>query len=137
MLVGALALFAGCGREQTAKRSGAELESRSPAAGRSDQRFPELLNVRPIHTGPRTYDFMVMVSSPYDSPERYADGWRVLTVEGSVLGVKRLAHPHPHEQPFWRRQTRVRVPTGVRRVQLEGHDSRNGFGGKRLAVTLP
>jgi hypothetical protein len=80
---------------------------------------------------------MVMVSSPYDSPRRFADGWRVLTADGAVVAEQRVAHRHPDEQPFWRRQSGVRVPRGVRRVVFEGRDSRNGYGGRRLTVTLP
>lgn len=93
--------------------------------------------MRPLRTGARTYDFMVLVSSPHDSPERYADGWRVLASGGRMLGVRELAHPHAGERPFWRRQTGVRIPPEVRRVQIEAGDSRYGYGGTRLNVTLP
>jgi hypothetical protein len=136
-LASPLAALGACGKgepERTGDRSAREARSASMPGG---QRFPELLNVRPVRTGPRRYDFMVMVSSPYDSPRRYADGWRVLALDGRILGVKRLAHSHPDEQPFWRRHSGVEVPRGARRVLFEGHDSRNGYGGERLTVTLP
>lgn len=93
--------------------------------------------MRPVRTGPRTYDFLVLVSSPYDSPGRYADGWRVLGSGGRVLGVRDLARPDGGERPFWRRQAGVRIPPEVRRVQIEARDSRYGYGGARLDVTLP
>jgi hypothetical protein len=132
-----LAPFGACGGERVERASQRPAdEGRRPAAVRS-QRFPELLNVRPVRVGPRRYDFMVMVSSPYDSWRRFANGWRVLTAGGAVLAEQRLGRPHPDEQPFWRRQSGVRVPRTVRTVVFEGRDSRNGFGGRRLTVTLP
>jgi hypothetical protein len=127
------------GAQEQRQRSRAELETRAtaPDPRAAGQRFPELLNVRPVRTGPRTYDFMVMVSAPYDSPQRYASGWRVLTPDGRELAVHRLGRSHEREQPFWRRQSDVRVPKGVQRVQLEASDSRNGYGGRRLTLALP
>jgi hypothetical protein len=114
-----LAPFGACGGERVERASQRPAdEGRRPAAVRS-QRFPELLNVRPVRVGPRRY------------------GWRVLTAGGAVLAEQRLGRPHPDEQPFWRRQSGVRVPRSVRTVVFEGRDSRNGFGGRRLTVTLP
>jgi len=101
------------------------------------ERFPTLENVHPIRTAPATYDFLVMLRTPYASPSRYAAGWRMLTPGGEVIAVKRLARPYLGHGSFWRRQGGVRVPRSARRVQFEGRDSRNGYGGGRLTVTLP
>jgi hypothetical protein len=126
-----------CGNAGPESREGRTNADARFAASLRTQRFPELLNVRPQRSARDAYDFMVLMGSPYDSPRRYADGWRVLSLRGQTLGEKRLARPHSGEQPFWRRQSGVRVPVGTRQVQLEGHDSRNGYGGRRLTVTLP
>lgn len=117
------------GAPKTAKREALE-------SGRADYRFPSIRAVEPIRVRDGVYDFRVTVSSPYDSPERYANGWRVLSTDGAVLGEKRLGHDHADEQPFTRKQAGVQVPDGVRVVLVEGHDQRNGYGGRRARVRL-
>jgi hypothetical protein len=129
------ALGAACGegaRQATDRAAGAARAEMSVG-----ERYPTLENVRPIPTAPRTYDFMVMQRAPYATPSRYAAGWRVLAPNGDTLAVKRLTRPYLGGGSFWRRQVGVRVPRGVRRVQLGARDSRNGYGGRRLTVTLP
>ncbi|MDX1824043.1 MAG: hypothetical protein R3354_04960, partial [Thiohalomonadales bacterium] len=32
--------------------------------------------------------------------DHYADGWRIVTEDGKVLGHRTLYHPHVNEQPF-------------------------------------
>lgn len=58
------------------------------SAGGSEtaQRHPDILEVDLTRTAPETFSVAVTVSSPYDSPSRYADGWRVLDEDGVVLG---------------------------------------------------
>lgn len=102
-----------------------------------EQRFPELLDVEASETGDGTFDFSVTISSPYDSPARYADGWRVLGENGEVYGEMTLGHDHASEQPFTRTQTGVEIPADVKTVLVEGHDTDNGYGGNRLTVDLP
>lgn len=46
----------------------------------------------------------------------YADGWRVETADGTVLGTRVLHHPHVDEQPFTRSLGDVRIPDGAREV---------------------
>ena len=132
-------LPAACG--ETPEPAGGRAPGRTAGASRAEtslsERFPKLENVRPIRTAPGTYDFLVMLRTPYASPSRYAAGWRVLTPGGEVIAVKRLARPYLGDGSFWRRQAGVRVSRGLRRAQLEARDSRNGYGGRRLTVTLP
>lgn len=77
------------------------------------------------------------VSSPYDSPGRYADGWRVFAPDGTELGVHTLMHDHAGEQPFTRTQTGVDIPAGVDEVTVQGRDQRYGFGGRTATVEVP
>jgi hypothetical protein len=77
------------------------------------------------------------MSSPYDSPERYADGWRILGAGGEVYGEMTLAHDHASEQPFTRTQSGVEIPDGATTVVVEGRDSENGYGGQTRTVDLP
>ncbi len=67
----------------------------------------------------------------------YADGWRVLTEGGDVLGTRDLAHPHVDEQPFSRSLSGVRVPEGTARVLIESSTTATGWGGTRYPLDLP
>ena len=106
-------------------------------AGGADDRFPSVLEVAAEPTGERTFTFAVTISSPYDSPERFADGWRILTPDGETIAEHTLLHDHAAEQPFTREQTDVEVPSGVTEVMVEPRDSENGYGGRKGRVELP
>lgn len=66
------------------------------------------------------------ISPPYDSPDRYADAFRVLAPDGTVLGVRELLHDHANEQPFTRSLDDVEIPDDVDRVTVEGRDLGRG-----------
>ena len=84
-----------------------------------------------------TWNFSVTISSPYDSPERYADAWRVLDPDGNQLAERVLTHDHANEQPFTRSLSGVRIPAGVEKVRVEPRDSRDGYGtGRSIEVRL-
>ena len=102
----------------------------------SEQRYPYVVDVDPERDG-ETFSFAVTISSPYDSPERYADGWRVTDEDGTVYGEHSLAHDHANEQPFTRTQTGVSIPADVDEVIVEGRDQQYGYGGETVTVTLP
>lgn len=99
--------------------------------------FPDVIGVELRPVGDRVFDVAVTISSPYDTPERYADGWRVLDQEGNVLGTHMLLHDHANEQPFTRVQRGLHVPTGIDEVTVEGRDQANGYGGQTLTVAVP
>lgn len=103
----------------------------------SGDRYPDVLAVELRPTGARTFDVAVTISSPYDSPARYADGWRVLDPEGNVLGTHTLLHDHANEQPFTRTQRGLLIPAGVDAVTVEGRDQANGFGGATVTLEVP
>ena len=107
-----------------------------PDTDTTSQRFPDVIAVS-IDGSDGTYDFDVTVSSPYDTPERYADGWRVLAPDGTVLGERPLAHDHADEQPFTRSLTDVEIPAGIRTVMVEARDLENGYGGGTVTEQVP
>ena len=72
-----------------------------PAVG-SEQRFPDVVAVKVRSSGPDVFDFDVTISSPYDTPRRYADGFRVKTHCNQVLGERKLLHDHQDEQDVHR-----------------------------------
>jgi hypothetical protein len=111
----------------------------APAASPADEppAYPDVIGVELRPIGERVYDVAVTISSPYDTPQRYADGWRVLDPDGNVLGQHTLLHDHAAEQPFTRTQRGLHIPEGVSRVTVEGRDLANGFGGATITVDVP
>ncbi len=67
----------------------------------------------------------------------YADGWRVVTEKGEVLGTRTLYHPHVEEQPFTRSLSGVAIPEGTTRVFIEASTNADGWGAARLPLDLP
>ncbi len=134
-------LAAACGDGDQAGRSRTATDgARAPASARSDpasQRYPDIVEVEITPAGEGAFDLAVTMSSPYDSPDRYADGWRVLAPDGSELGIHTLMHDHAGEQPFTRTQTDVEIPADVNEVTVEGRDQRYGFGGRTVTVEVP
>ena len=101
------------------------------------QRFPDVVSVEVSETADNVYRFDVTVSSPYDTPERYADAWRVKGDDGTVYGVRELLHDHAAEQPFTRSLRDVHIPEGTDRVVVEARDLEHGWGGETMTVELP
>jgi len=136
VLVGATAVAA-CGDDDAASGPEPTPTPTPMSVGSSgdEQLFPDILDVVVTPEGD-TFRFDVTVSSPYDTPERYADAWRIVAPDGTELGVRELAHDHAAEQPFTRSLTDVEVPPGVTTVTVEGRDQVNGWGGATVTVTI-
>lgn len=98
--------------------------------------YPDVVDVS-VNGGDGEYGFDVTLSSPYDTPDRYADAWRVVGEDGVVYGVKELTHDHASEQPFTRSLRGVEIPDTVNSVVVEGRDQVYGWGGATVSVTLP
>jgi hypothetical protein len=120
----------------TSDGTGAEAPSAPATAEPGEQRYPDVVDVTVERAG-GTFSFTVTISSPYDSPERYADGWRIVGPDGTVYGEHTLAHDHAGEQPFTRTQTGVQIPAGVPEVTVEARDQQYGYGGTTMTVPLP
>lgn len=108
----------------------------STATDPASQQYPDVLAVEPTSTGD-TWTIAATISSPYDTPQRYADAFRVLAEDGTVLGIRELAHDHAAEQPFTRSLTNVVIPAAVTTITVEGRDQANGWGGDTVTVDLP
>ena len=102
-----------------------------------EQKFPDILEAELTHESGDEYTIAVTVSSPYDTPERYADGWRVMTTDGEVLAEHDLAHDHANEQPFTRSRGPFVIPSDIQEVVVEGHDQANGYGGETVTIAVP
>lgn len=146
----AAALIAGCGdgdddsssaqapaSDPPAQTQSGGATAGTPQAGSESTKFPEIVKAELEPSGD-AYTVSVTVSSPYDSPERYADGWRVLKAgTDEVLGEHMLDHDHADEQPFTRMQSELEIPTDVEQVTIEGRDQDNGYGGETVTIDVP
>ncbi len=108
----------------------------STPGGADEQLYPDVVDASAQRNG-ETWTFSVTVSSPYDSADRYADGWRILAPDGTELGFRLLTHDHANEQPFTRTLDGVRVPDEIDVVTIEGRDLQNGYGGATFELRLP
>ena len=99
---------------------------------------PDVVDAELAPAGDGLYEVSATLCSAYDTPERYADAWRVVTPEGEVLGIRELLHDHAGEQPFTRSLgSPVEVPDGFDTLVIEGRDLANGWGGETFEVSVP
>lgn len=113
----------------------AGLPAPASAASSAGQRFPDIVDATVTGSGDQ-FTFQVSVSSPYDTPQRYADAFRARSADGAtVYGITEVTHDHATEQPFTRTLT-VTIPAGVTSVVVEGRDQANGWGGGTRTVEL-
>ena len=99
--------------------------------------------VKAVQSADESWTFHVTVRHPDTGQEDYADGWDVVTPDGTVLKVNEsdpftrlLLHPHENEQPFTRSQRGIVIPEDVTQVSVRAHDLVDGFGGREVIVDL-
>lgn len=103
----------------------------------AEQKYPDVVDVKVAASGNNRFDFDVTIASPYDSPQRYADAFRVLSMTGQPFGERKLLHDHADEQPFTRDLYGVSIPPGVRTVVIQARDQKYGYGGRTMQAILP
>tara|TARA_R110002049_G_scaffold41156_3_gene124356 strand:- start:150 stop:548 length:399 start_codon:yes stop_codon:yes gene_type:complete len=106
-------------------------------AGVMAQRFPDVIDARVHALGDNRFDFDATIASPYDTPQRYADAFRVMSPDGKQFGERTLFHDHANEQPFTRDLYGITIPVGIQTVVIQARDKRYGYGGKTIHITLP
>lgn len=97
---------------------------------------PLVENVRAQHSS-SGWQFHVTLSHPDTGWDHYADGWRVLDMNGTELGMRVLGHPHEQEQPFTRSLSGVQIPKGTKQVQIQARCLVDGWAPEMTIVTLP
>jgi hypothetical protein len=102
-----------------------------------NQRYPDVKAVKVRASGPNRFDFDVTISSPYDTPQRYADAFRTVSKDGQVFGERVLLHDHADEQPFTRDLYGVTISAGMQMVVVQARDLKYGYGGKTVEVAPP
>ena len=113
----------------------AEVASEPPSEPVGDGLFPTVVDASASSSDGVSWRVDVTLSSEYDTPERYADAWRVLDADDNELGIRVLGHDHANEQPFTR-STNVEIPSDVDVVYIEGRDQVNGWSGERFELEL-
>ena len=107
------------------------------AADAVSRQHPDVIAATVAARDADTFDFDVTVSSPYDTRQRYADGFRVTGKGGEIYGERKLWHDHATEQPFTRDLHGVRIPRAVRSVVVQARDQKFGYGGRTVELVLP
>jgi hypothetical protein len=112
-------------------------------SGEEAQGNADVLRVRAVQSDDEIWTFHVTVEHPDVGWEDYADGWDVVTPDGTVLKpdpdapfTRLLLHPHVDEQPFTRSQSGIEIPPGVTQVRVRAHDLVDGYGGREVVVDL-
>ncbi len=123
----------------------------SPSPSTVDQGNADVLHVRAVQAADpaagsgqaSTWTFHVTVEHLDTGWQDYADGWDVVTPDGTVLKpdpdspfTRLLLHPHEAEQPFTRSQSGIVVPEAVTQVRVRAHDLVDGYGGREILVDL-
>lgn len=125
------------GTATTEDETSAEEDPPSDAeAGIEAQRFPDVIAAELERQGD-AWRLDATLSSPYDTPDRYADAFRALSEHGTELGIRELAHDHANEQPFTRSLTGLDIPDDVARITVEGRDQEYGWGGDTVEIQVP
>lgn len=83
-----------------------------------------------------TWRFDVTLTHPDTGWDHYADGWRVLDMNGNELGMRVLFHPHENEQPFTRSLGDVKIPQGTKQVQIQARCLVDGWSSDLYTVDL-
>jgi hypothetical protein len=86
--------------------------------------------------GPSGWTFHVTLEHGDTGWKDYADGWRVETPDGTVLGERPLLHPHVEEQPFTRSLSGVAIPVEVRNVVIRARTNVEGWA-EDVSAPLP
>lgn len=88
---------------------------------------PVIEAVSAVRGADGAWRFDVTLSHADTGWDDYADGWRVETPDGSVLGTRALLHPHVQEQPFTRSLSGVAVPDETTEVLIRARDIVGGW----------
>ncbi len=95
-----------------------------------------IVNVNVSPQGGHAYRFDVTLKHHDEGWGHYANKWRVLAPDGTVLGERVLLHPHVSEQPFTRSLGAVEIPADIHEVDVRAWDTVHGEG-ETVRVKVP
>jgi len=97
---------------------------------------PPTIEAATARPKPMGWQFDVTLTHPDSGWDHYADGWRILDMNGNQLGLRTLHHPHEQEQPFTRSLNRVQIPTGTTHIQIQARCIRDGWNTSTHTIAL-
>jgi hypothetical protein len=74
-----------------------------------------------------TWTVSVTISHGDTGWDDYADGWRIETPAGEILGTRVLHHPHVEEQPFTRSLAGVEIAQDVAEIVVRTRTNVTGW----------
>ncbi|MFT7235844.1 MAG: hypothetical protein ACI9QV_001430 [Methylophagaceae bacterium] len=96
----------------------------------------EILAAALIHQSHDEYLVNVKLRHQDTGWDHYADEWRIIDVQGNILGNRLLLHPHVEEQPFTRALSNVKLDDNLTHIYIEAHDKIHGWAKQKLAIEL-
>lgn len=84
----------------------------------------------------RLCKFSVTISHKDEGWEHFANGWKIFSPTGELLGHRALAHPHVNEQPFTRSIRNIKIPATIDTVILKANDSVHGESDRKYVMKL-
>lgn len=78
----------------------------------------------------------VTLSHPDSGWDHYADGWEILTEDGTSLGLRTLHHPHVNEQPFTRSLGPITLPEDAKSIWVRARCNHHGWGEIRVRADV-
>jgi hypothetical protein len=107
------------------------------AAGRVDAdmeaaqlKFPDVVAVKVKSSGTDRFDFDAIISSPYDTPQRYADAFRVVSRDGRCSASASCCTTtlmNSRSERF----VQVFIPRSVHTVVVRARDQKYGYSGRQ------
>jgi hypothetical protein len=97
---------------------------------------PQVTGAVATKTG-ASWTFDVTLTHPDTGWDHYADAWQIETPDGTILGLRDLAHPHVDEQPFTRSLSGVTLPDGLTEVRIRARCLVDGWAKDTFALNLP
>ncbi|MCA0271013.1 MAG: hypothetical protein LCH69_02990 [Proteobacteria bacterium] len=98
---------------------------------------PRVIAATATPEGGGRWTISVTLSHPDSGWDHYASGWKIMSPDGTLLGLRELTHPHVDEQPFERAQDGVAIPPGLTEVHIIPRCTLDGWVAMPVILTLP
>ncbi len=98
---------------------------------------PQVVATSATRDADGTWTISVSIQHPDTGWDHFANGWQVLTPDGTVIGYRELTHPHVDEQPFTRSLSGVRIPGDLDTVLIQPRCTMDGWAATPTKLMLP
>jgi hypothetical protein len=87
----------------------------------------KVVNVKVNCSESKVCTFNVTLEHKDTGWKHFANKWEIYTVDNKLIATRTLHHPHVKEQPFTRSLSGIKIPKGVKKVIIKGHDLVHGY----------